>query len=361
MKSQDQKSAPLEALYLYAGSRKGFYDAYLRGEVPDTRLLGLNHLHRFGVHAELMETPLAQTLRKINFNLVHLAYLPYVRRYDVIFLGAGLPLVFIARLLLRWNRPKFVLFNTYYANLLKRHPAGVLHQLLFRALRAADAIVCITHTQRDALIESGLDATRVHYLPLGVDSEKRPADTSDGGYILSVGRDMARDYRTLFAAAEGLDMPIHVVALQENIAGLHPPANVHLHINILYEQVMDLYRNASMVVVPVRAKEFISGSDASGQYGYLEPMAYAKAVIVSDRPGVEDYITSDQDGVLVPAEDPTALRSAIQALWSSPEKRKRLGDAARRKVEAEFSTVRFAERLADLFQELARTDKSPHS
>jgi glycosyltransferase involved in cell wall biosynthesis len=143
-----------------------------------------------------------------------------------------------------------------------------------------------------------------------------------------------------------------VVCSPRNVAKLAPLANVHLDFDIPYEQIPDLYRKASFVAVPVREGNFLAGSDASGQFGYLEPMAYAKAVIVSDRAGARDYITHNQDGILVPPEDPAALRKAILDLWNAPEERRRLGQAARRKVEKEFSTVRFAERLADLFYRL---------
>jgi glycosyltransferase involved in cell wall biosynthesis len=342
----------LKVLYLFAGSRYWYYQDFLRGIVPDTRLLGLNHLSKWGIDAEFLEIPPAQWLRKVNFNLVHLPYLPVLPKYDAVFLGAGFPLVFLVRKVLRWKKPAIVLFNTSYGNLLRRHSGGTVRRFLLAALGGADAIACVSNAQRNALVEFGLDPDRMQFIPLGVDCSPAPSEEPDEGYILSVGRDIARDYRTLFAAVENLPDTVRVICSPKNVAELTPPANVRLDFDLPYDQLPDIYRQAGLVVVPVRGADFLAGSDASGQYGYLEPMVYAKAVIVSRRPGVEDYISHGQDGLLVPPEDPAALRQAIVRLRDSKEERRRLGEAARRKVEREFSTVRFAERLAELFYRL---------
>jgi glycosyltransferase involved in cell wall biosynthesis len=281
--------------------------------------------------------------------LVHLPYLPFQRKYDAVFLGAGFPLVFLVRKVLRWKRPVIVLFNTSYGNLLRRHAGGTIHRFLLAALGGADAIACVSNAQKDDLVRFGLDPERVEFIPLGVDCSSAPSERSDEGYLLSVGRDIARDYRTLFTAVENLPIPVRVICSPRNVADIDPPANVHLDFDLPYERLPEIYRKASLVAVPVRGADFFAGSDASGQYGFLEPMTYAKPVIVSERPGIRDYISHNEDGILVPPEDPAALRKAILGLWESPEERKRLGEAARRKAEKEFSTVRFAERLAGLF------------
>src|SRR3989344_5861359 len=100
-------------LYLYAGSRKVFYEKWKNGQNPDTQLLGLKYMKELCVNATFIEFQFAEWLQKINFILVHLPYLFAIRRYDVIFIGAGLPLVFVAKHLLGWKKPKFVIYNTF--------------------------------------------------------------------------------------------------------------------------------------------------------------------------------------------------------------------------------------------------------
>jgi glycosyltransferase involved in cell wall biosynthesis len=55
---------------------------------------------------------------------------------------------------------------------------------------------------------------------------------------------------------------------------------------------------------------------------------------------VPTLIQDGHTGVLVPAENPDLLAEAIVDLLRNPEKRERLGSAARKLVEEEFSAAR---------------------
>ncbi|MDP3661676.1 MAG: glycosyltransferase family 4 protein, partial [bacterium] len=94
------------------------------------------------------------------------------------------------------------------------------------------------------------------------------------------------------------------------------------------------------------------GSETSGQYGYLEPMAAGKAVIATDKPVVRDYIEHDKTGLLVPPENARALRAAIEKLLAEPRLAMRLGRMAQQKVLAEFTSEHWARSLAEIFKSL---------
>ena len=68
---------------------------------------------------------------------------------------------------------------------------------------------------------------------------------------------------------------------------------------------------------------------ASGVGTVLEAMALGKALIVSDSPGIRDYVAHDETALVVPCGDVMALRAAIERLTREPETRARLGAAAR--------------------------------
>ncbi|MDO8510299.1 MAG: glycosyltransferase, partial [bacterium] len=157
-------------LYLYAGTRKSFYEQYKKGLVPDTQLLGLNYMNEFGISARFLEWPISNWLRRVNFNLVHVPYIFAIRRYDVVFICAGLPLVFLARWLLCWKRPKFVMYNTSLVNALKRNERGLLHFIITRAIRNIDAIVCTSLAQKDFLRKRGFKEENILYHPIGIDA-----------------------------------------------------------------------------------------------------------------------------------------------------------------------------------------------
>ncbi len=349
----------LRVLYLYAGPRRAFYQKFKKGLTPDTQLLGLNHMEEFGINAEFLEYPLAEFLRKVNFNLVHLPYLFSLLRYNVVFICAGLPLVFLARYLLGRHRPFFVIYNTYLNNTLKLNAKGIKGFIVRRAIETIDVIICTAQSQQQSLIDSGFDPKKVIYQPIGIDNKKfseagvlYSPDPSDQ-YIASAGRDLGRDYKTLFMAVEDLPIKIKVATKKETIQGLKIPDNVKVYLDIPYEKMPEFYAKASFVITPLSSPKQVRGSDTSGQYGYLEPMATGKAVIVSDRGTVRDYITHNQDGWIIPPEDPEALRKAIELFRQNPQKVEMMGKRAQEKVCQNFSSHQFAKFLAKIFYQLS--------
>jgi len=62
----------------------------------------------------------------------------------------------------------------------------------------------------------------------------------------------------------------------------------------------------------------------------------ARPVVASDTGGLAEVVRHDETGILVPAEDPTALAAAIERLLRHPEAARRMGDAARLRATTEF-------------------------
>jgi glycosyltransferase involved in cell wall biosynthesis len=72
-----------------------------------------------------------------------------------------------------------------------------------------------------------------------------------------------------------------------------------------------------------------------------EAMACGRAVVAADAGGTAELIgESGCAGVLVPPSDPLALSEAVGALLADPERRARLGTAARHRIETEFPLAR---------------------
>lgn len=69
----------------------------------------------------------------------------------------------------------------------------------------------------------------------------------------------------------------------------------------------------------------------------LEGSALAKPLIATDVPGCRDVIEDGRNGYLCAVRDPEALAAAmLKMLTLTPDERRKMGDAARLKVEAEF-------------------------
>jgi glycosyltransferase involved in cell wall biosynthesis len=127
------------------------------------------------------------------------------------------------------------------------------------------------------------------------------------------GGDSMRDYGPLVEAARRLPVEVTIAAHPAAIPSGHVPANVHVGA-VSPLAFFDLTRRARVVVVPLR--DGICRS--AGQQTYLNAMALGKLVIVTDSPGVRDYIDDGVDGVIVPARDPDALTAALE--WASNER-----------------------------------------
>ncbi len=69
----------------------------------------------------------------------------------------------------------------------------------------------------------------------------------------------------------------------------------------------------------------------------LEAMAASLPIVATDVPGHRDVVAPGETGLLVPPEDSGALAEAIAALAAAPARRRRMGEAGRRRVQEHFA------------------------
>ena len=86
----------------------------------------------------------------------------------------------------------------------------------------------------------------------------------------------------------------------------------------------------------------------------LEAMRFRKPVVATAAPGTTELVIPDETGLLVPTRNPPALAQAIRRVVADPDLARRLGEAGRARVEAEFGVDRMVARFADLYESLAR-------
>jgi len=158
--------------------------------------------------------------------------------------------------------------------------------------------------------------------------------------ICSVGLEF-RDYPTLMAAVQGLDVQVILAAASpwskrsDSTAGQEIPPNVIVRRFSQFE-LRQIYHHSRFVVMPLYPVEFQAGVTA-----ILEAMAMGKAVICTQTPGQTDVVVDGQTGLYVPAQNPQALREAIQYLLDHPDEAARMGANGRKVIEERMNLDRY--------------------
>jgi glycosyltransferase involved in cell wall biosynthesis len=148
-----------------------------------------------------------------------------------------------------------------------------------------------------------------------------------------------RDYVTLLKALVDLpqcDAELYIssrygdkLAQRTNV---HIPANVHIMDWVSDEELIRRYQLARFVVVPLED----TTHHGAGISAVLEASAMGKAVIGTDTGGMRTFVKHGETGLLVPPNDPAALRAAILMLWEQPKLAEAMGQAGHRYMEAHY-------------------------
>lgn len=210
-------------------------------------------------------------------------------------------------------------------------------------LSDAERIICFSSSECDDNSRLlNLPRERFVFLPTPWRGDNEETDRDDG-FILALGQSN-RDYATLIQAVRGTDLPVVIVAGNPSaLGGEEPPPNVTVRYNTDPAETEALIAGATMHCIPLHAEGF-----SSGQTVLLRAMARGKATVVSDTPGIQDYVLHNETSVLVPPGDVEAMRTALLRLWNNPAERNRLAKSAAKMVREEFGFPRFTERLVEM-------------
>lgn len=110
------------------------------------------------------------------------------------------------------------------------------------------------------------------------------------------------------------------------------------------EDVIPYLRAADAYVLP-SAREGLSNS-------LLEALATGLPAIATAVSGTPDVIRHEQEGLLIPANDGSALQSALLRLLGDASLRARLGAQGRTQIEAHYSMDAAVERVMELYEDL---------
>jgi glycosyltransferase involved in cell wall biosynthesis len=186
-----------------------------------------------------------------------------------------------------------------------------------RVVRRAAVVIGVSRALADAA--AGLGARDARFVPNGVEIPPRVAAEADPAEVLFAGRlSPEKGIEDLLAVADGLPL---VVAGDGPLRPQVPQALGMLP----RDELAARFDRAAVVVFPSRRDGF--------PVACAEAMAHGRAVVATAVGGLPDMVVDGETGLLVPPGDGAALRAAIDRLLADPELRRRLGAAARARIE----------------------------
>ena len=121
---------------------------------------------------------------------------------------------------------------------------------------------------------------------------------------------------------------------------------------IPWDHVQEFLASADIFVLP-SIKDKYGNVDGLPNV-LLEAMSCGIPVIASDIGGITMAVENGRTGMVVPSGDSHALANAIVSLAEAPDKRKEIGQAARRSIVDNFSWNSVVLKLVDLFEQSLR-------
>jgi glycosyltransferase involved in cell wall biosynthesis len=225
-------------------------------------------------------------------------------------------------------------------------PFRVVERLL---ARRAERVICITEALRRFNAERvGLQARKLVVVHYGLDEPPRAwgetlLELPEGPLVAAVARLVPqKGLDVAVRALAGVDATLVVLGEGPERARLEALARVLGTRLLLPGRVGDVaavLRRADVLVHPARWEGF--------GLALLEAMLCGLPVVATSVSSIPEIVADGETGLLVPPDDPAALRAALERVLADPAG---LGEAGRRRARQEFSVERMARRTVDVYE-----------
>lgn len=228
--------------------------------------------------------------------------------------------------------------------------------------RLCQAIVVGNRALGDLLIDCGVRASKLHFIPIGV---PKPAvvPTRDGARrLLCIPSDAfvvacvarlcpEKAVATVIDAVWRIHAPgraIHLIIAGDGPERASLQARAHeclgqrVHFTGFVEDPSHVYAAADVIALASRVE---------GAPNVLKEAAlFAVPAVAMDVGGVRDVVVDNQTGLLAAVGNPEAFAAHIQRLIDDEESRRRFGKAAELRAQHEFSEPRMIQAYADILR-----------
>jgi glycosyltransferase involved in cell wall biosynthesis len=236
-----------------------------------------------------------------------------------------------------------------------------------RVLRHYQSVIAVSDDVRQRLLDSGVAPDHIHFIRNGIDLRPftnatpslRHLATPDGLLIGWVGR-LTRD--------KGPDLFLHAIAqLRPEFPTAHylmvgegpyRPECERLITDLALGDIVHLLgQRSDMPAVYASCDLMVSSSRREGlPMAILEGMANGLPWVATSVGAVPIVVRDGQTGVLVPPDNVEMLAKSLARMMRNTEERARMGIAARRLTESEFSAERMTEEYLRVYRAAAVND-----
>lgn len=347
----------MKVLFLFNKVREGTSEIenIKAGKGHDNHFFGMFRVRKYGIETGFLEIEqyvprsIANFLRRYVLNIfwIHLPLFPLFLRYDIVISSTAYGSLLL-KAVLGIKKPKWVIIDFNISGTIGE--AETLRQKVFKyAVSKSDGIIAISKAEEEKIRTMFPHlGDRIRFFHEGVDTNffKPNEAIPEEDFILSVGLDPSRDFKTLVEAARGLGIPVKLATKPERVKVLEPlPKNVTAQL-FTHDEIFKQYAKAKVIVVGLNIKSGDS-NDSMGTFAVAEAMSMGKAVVATKTRSLASYIEDGVTGRLVPPHDADAMLAAIRELFGDDNKRHEMGRRAREFAVGNVEAEIFARNLAE--------------
>ena len=249
---------------------------------------------------------------------------------------------------------------------------GFMEEALWRFViwfyEQMDFVYVPSHSTGTELVQRGISPHRIQVYPRGVDTDRFHPRNRNG--ILHERFGIAQDKLTLlYVGRISKEKNLHILAEAYARAAVRHP---ELRLLLVGDGPFRAEMEAALSGLPAVFTGYVEGEDLDALYAssdlfvfpsatdtfgnvVLEAQASGLPVIVCDKGGPRENMLPGETGLIVPADDARALATAIHSLAEDPERRSRMGRAARKLMK----TRGFQEAFVQLYDMYCRAQIHP--
>ena len=250
----------------------------------------------------------------------------------------------------RDRRPKLIAENVWLFDKWQRFSAP--KRCLYRRLISQADVLTSLSPENLKIRRELFPQSRSEFIRFGINSDTMVSPVQHAAHhpvhIAALGNDMHHDWETLIAVAEkwsGCRLRIGSKSINHRLTDY--AHNIEVITPSSDREVAELYSWADIVVVPLKPN-----LHASGITVIYEAVLRGVPVVCTDTGGLTAYF-SPQEVRYVPAQDPVALRRALEELAEDDQKRFAMAKRAQaRMLSSDLSSRSFARRHYEISREL---------